>query len=237
MKTVVICLHGLIKDAPHDFIPFKQYVEENNIDIEVNCLMLYDIANKKTYKYKNKLKLLDETISNYEKEGYRIILVGYSFSTGLVARMCKNHSIYKAILISPVMHIITRSGINYYLSLFFKSFKMRAKAMMNKKKRNRLKKMNSLYLFDLLCSCFYALHKTNRSFKYIKCPTLVMFGKKDEITYPKYLSQIRNQIGSKVDFKINFYPEANHVFIMSKKVDKSIYYKDMIEFAMEVEKI
>ena len=235
MKTVVICLHGLIKDAPHDFIPFKQYVEENNIDIEVNCLMLYDIANKKTYKYKNKLKLLDETISNYEKEGYRIILVGYSFSTGLVARMCKNHSIYKAILISPVMHIITRSGINYYLSLFFKSCKMMGKAVMDDLKRNRLKKMNSLYLFDLLCSCFYALHKTNRSFKYIKCPTLVMFGKKDEITYPKYLSQIRNQIDRKVDFKINFYPEANHVFIMSKKVDKSIYYKDMIEFAMEVE--
>ena len=215
MKTVVICLHGLIKDAPHDFIPFKQYVEENNIDIEVNCLMLYDIANKKTYRYKSKLKLLDETISNYEKEGYRIILVGYSFSTGLVARMCKNHSIYKAILISPVMHIITRSGINYYLSLFFKSFKMRAKAMMNKKKRNRLKKMNSLYLFDLLCSCFYALHKTNRSFKYIKCPTLVMFGEKDEITYPKYLSQIRNQIDRKVDFKINFYPFEEFYCIIS----------------------
>ena len=28
MKRVVICLHGLIKDAPHDFVPFKKYVEE-----------------------------------------------------------------------------------------------------------------------------------------------------------------------------------------------------------------
>ena len=230
MKTVIICLHGLIKDAPHDFIAFENYVKENNIDLEVDLHMLYDIRDKKTYKYKNKLKALEEKVTHYEQLNYNIVLIGYSFSGGLAAHMCKKHKIYKVIIVSPVMHIITKKGIGYYLDMFVKSFKMRAKASVNKKKRNRLKKMNSLYLFDLLCSCFYALHKTNRSFKYIKCPTLCMMGENDEIIDTKHVMQIKKQAKKCDYFDMKFYEGANHVFIMSTKIDKSKYYQDIVEF-------
>ena len=54
MKTVVICLHGLIKDAPHDFVPFKKYVEDNNLNYEIDLLLLYDIRDKKSFKLKRK---------------------------------------------------------------------------------------------------------------------------------------------------------------------------------------
>lgn len=230
MKTVVICLHGLIKDPIHDFIDFKKYIEEHNVDLDVELVMLYDIKDKKTYSYKSKLFLLEKIISDYESKGYKIVLIGYSFSCGLTARMCKLHQIYKVVLVAPVLKIITKMGLKYYYKIFIKSLKMRAKGTVNKKKRKRLIKMNSLYLFDLLCSCFYVIHKTKRAFKYINCPTLCMIGKNDEITDPKYLCKIRKQIKSNINFDMRFYNDANHVFIMSTRVDKSNYYKDIVNF-------
>ena len=233
MKRVVICLHGLIKDAPHDFVPFKKYVEELNLDFEVDLLMLYDICDKKTFKFKNKVKLLHKVIAEYEEKGYEIILVGYSFSCGLCAKMAKKHKISKIILVSPVFKILTRKGIKYYFGLFFKSFKLRAKATVNKKKRNRLKKMNSLYLFDLLASCFYSLSRTNKLYKNIKCPLFIMFGEFDDISEPNLIGKIRKQVHHNVNVDIKFYKGANHVFIMSNKVDKIPYYNDMISFVNE----
>ena len=146
MKTVVICLHGLIKDAPHDFIPFKEYVEEKNQDFEVDLLLLYDVRDKKTFNLKRQIKLIEEKIGHYEKLDYNIVLVGYSFSCGLCAKMTKKHNISKVILVSPVTKILTKKGIKYYFSLFFRSFKMKTKSMFNKKKKKRLMKLNSLYM-------------------------------------------------------------------------------------------
>ena len=232
MKTVVICTHGLIKDAPHDFTEFKQYVEQNSVDLEVELLMLYDISNRKSFKYKRKCKRLEDAIVNYQKQGYKIVLVGYSFSCGLCAKMCKKYHIDKLIIVSPVIRIINRNGMKNYIKLFLKSLKSRAKATVNKKRRTRLEKMRTLYLGDLLFSCFYALHKTKRLFKYIKCPTLLMVGENDEIVYPKYLQYIHRQMKKCEYFDARFYQNANHVFIMSKKVDKTKYYSDMVDFVL-----
>ena len=139
MKTVVICLHGLIKDAPHDFIPFKEYIEENDIDFDVDLITLYDIKDKKTFSLKRQIKLIEEKLTYYEGLGYNIILVGYSFSCGLCAKMTRKHKISKVVLVSPVTKILTKMGIKYYFSLFFRSFKMKTKSMFNKKKKKRLK--------------------------------------------------------------------------------------------------
>ena len=114
-----------------------------------------------------------------------------------------------------------------------KSFKLRAKATVNKKKRNRLKKMNSLYLFDLLASCFYSLSRTNKLYKNIKCPLFIMFGEFDDISEPNLIGKIRKQVHHNVNVDIKFYKGANHVFIMSNKVDKIPYYNDMISFVNE----
>lgn len=144
MKTVIICTHGLIKDAPHDFDEFKKYIDENYNDYEVRLLMLYDISDKRTYKYKRMASLLDATIADYESRGYRIILVGYSFSCGLCAKMTKKHSIDRLVIVSPTLHILTQSGIRYYINMFFKAVRMRMKASVNKKRKQSLKKKNSL---------------------------------------------------------------------------------------------
>ena len=230
MKTVVICLHGLIKDAPHDFTAFKQYVEESNIDVKVELPMLYDITNPKTFKFKTKCRKIDAMIANYEEQDYDIILIGYSFSTGLCAKMCKKHKIKKIILVSPVIKIISRKGIKFYLKTIIKSFKSKTKARINKKRRDRLKKLHSLYLFDLLMSCFHDIHKTKRSYKYINCPTMLMYGNNDEITYLKHLRYIHKKVKKTNYFEVDFYNNANHVFIMSTKIDKTSYYNDMIRF-------
>lgn len=230
MKTVIICAHGLIKDADHDFVELKKYVDDNEIDIEVDLVRLYDIKDKKTFKHKNKVKVLENEILKYENEGYRIILVGYSFSCGLVAKMCKKHNIYKVIIVSPVCHIVTKSGLGYYLKTFLKAFKLKWKVMFNKKKKKTLKRVNSFYIVDLLFSCFYDLHKTNRKFKYINCPVFCMIGTEDEIVRLKDLKNIRKQIKKSPYFDMKFYQGEDHVFIMSKKHSKDRFYNDMIDF-------
>ena len=233
MKTVVICLHGLIKDADHDFIAFEKFVKENNIDIEVNLLRLYDISNKKTFVMEHKLDLVDNLISDYESKNYRIVLIGYSFSTGLAALMCKTHKIYKVILVSPVLHILHEGGVKYFLKMTKKSFKIRAKAQFNKKRKESLKKKNSLYIFDLIMSCFYQLHKTNKCYKYLNCPTLVMLGRDDLIILPKYLRDIRKLASQVEDYEQRFYQGADHVFIMSTLINKDPYYQDIVNFINE----
>ena len=230
MKTVIICLHGLIKDAPHDFIPFKEYIEENDIDVDVDLITLYDVKDKKTFSLKRQIKLIEEKLTYYEGLGYNIILVGYSFSCGLCAKMTRKHKISKVVLVSPVTKILTKMGIKYYFSLFFRSFKMKTKSMFNKKKKQRLIKLNSLYIFDLVLSCFKCVGKTNREFKHINCPTLVMFGEYDDISKPKRMCEIRRQVKPNVNFTMNYYKDANHVFIMSKSVDKTVYFNDIIRF-------
>ena len=230
MKTVAICLHGLIRDAAHDFIAFDKYVKDHNIDIEVNLLRLYDISDKKTFRLKHKEELIDQTISHYEELGYKIILIGYSFSTGLCAKACTKHHIDKMVLVSPVLHILHKGGVKYFCNMTVKSFKMRAKAQFNKKRKESLKKKNSLYLFDLIMSCFYQLHHTNKCYKYINCPTLCMLGRDDIIIKPKYLQDIRRQVKNVPYYEQRFYEGANHVFIMSTLINKDKYYQDIIDY-------
>lgn len=231
MKTVIICTHGLIKDAPHDFDEFKKYIDENYNDYEVRLLMLYDISDKRTYKYKRMASLLDATIADYESRGYRIILVGYSFSCGLCAKMTKKHSIDRLVIVSPTLHILTQSGIRYYINMFFKAVRMRMKASVNKKRKQSLKKKNSFYLVNLLFSCFYVLHRTRRSFRLIHQPLMLMFGEKDEITKPKYLCDILKDAERSPFVDMRYYKGANHTFIMSRSIDKSRYYSDIVAFS------
>ena len=57
-----------------------------------------------------------------------------------------------------------------------------------------------------------------------------MFGEYDDISTSKRLCEIRRQITKTINFKLNYYKGANHVFIMSSKIDKTKYYYDMINF-------
>jgi hypothetical protein len=57
-----------------------------------------------------------------------------------------------------------------------------------------------------------------------------MFGEFDDISEPTLIGKIRKQVHHNVNVDIKFYKGANHVFIMSNKVDKIPYYNDMISF-------
>lgn len=232
MKTVIICAHGLIKDAPHDFFSFRKYVDENNLDLEVDLIKLYDVGDRKSFRFSRMKKVLEERISYYQNQGYRIILLGYSFSCGLCAKMCKNFKIAKLIIVAPVLKIFHKGGMQYFFKMVTKSFKLRFKAAFDKKRRKSMKKKNSLYFFDLLVSCFLQLGKTKHSYRNINCSTLCMLGREDTLIHSNHVSYIRKQVNVDYSFDQRFYSGADHVFIMSSLIDKSKYYQDIISFVM-----
>lgn len=232
MKTVVICIHGLIKNNYHDFEEFKKYIDDQNTDYEVYLHYLYQIDKPKTFHYRKMYKNLEKVISNYEKQNYNIILIGYSFSCGLCAKMNKKHKISKIILISPVTKIFNKSGMKVYIKTFFKSLKKKALMINNKERIKKAKRMNTFYLPELLFSCLSTLRHTNRSFKKIKCPTLIYYGDSDEFTKLKYVKKIYDQIKIN-NIEISIEENSNHVFIMSKKIDKYNYYKKLFNFINE----
>ena len=214
MKKIFLLVHGLMNHDDHDMNNLFAYLNsKKEKEEEVKLVYLYNHEDHHSYKYKRQWKVLNGIVTDYLAQGYEVNVLGFSFSTSLVARLCKQHkNINRLVLISPTFKLIGSGFIPNYVKVITKSLKMKWKYRKNKKAKSKMLKAHLNHIISLIFGVLHSMIKNKKSYKYIYCPTLIMKGTEDEFVSQKQIYMIQKMMKSKeIDIKI--YKDFNHTFI------------------------
>lgn len=235
MKRVLICVHGFMIHDDHDFNYLEKYFNEvnENPDLELSKVFLYDRLNRKTLSHKKMYQALVNHTKKYLEKGYKVTLVGYSFSCSLVARACKELNLDRVIFVSPTNKLWKTKLIFKYLKIATQNIKIRFKYG-TKKARRIMEKTKLSNTFTIAWNIMLGTIKNRRYYKYVDVPCLIFKGQKDNLTLDSTIKEIGNKIKSRYR-GIYMFPEYDHFFIRNDYQFKDKVYPLIIKFACDNE--
>lgn len=230
-KTALLCLNGFQNSDVHDSIPMKDYFDQQfkkeYENCEVICVHLFFPADKKTHHHKKFEQALRKAIEEYIAKGYDIIIMGYSFSASLAAKMCRVYrkNITRAIFVAPVYDTILNHMIPGYIKYALKYQKLVKKY--GAKMAKTMGRQTTAGLPGLLISIFSSILINRHYFRSVKCDTLLIRGSKDELCTEHSLKKVSSRIkGNMVRYT---YPDFTHG-ILKTVHQNGVVYEDILHF-------
>ncbi len=128
MKRILLLCHGFMVHDRHDIRHFKEYIDNHcNGTISTELVYLYDRNDSKSSKYKNMEAKLLAIVKEYQNNGYEVLLLGYSFSCGLVAKVSSELNLKGVIYLAPTVRLLKTGLLSKHLKNAFKTLKIRLK--------------------------------------------------------------------------------------------------------------
>ena len=231
-KTVLLCTNGFQNADIHDSTAMREYFEQSFAKdfplCEIVPVQLFLPAVPKTHHSHLYEKILEEKISEYEKKGYDIVLMGYSFSAALASKLQVRHgqSIRKLILVAPVYDTVVNNMIAGYIQYVLKFRRLVkkygpaiAKAMGRETTKGMIGLLLSILRSVLGCRGFY---------RKVTCDTLIIHGEEDELSTVHSLKKIRSRMKGRSLLYV--YPGMNHGILKMVR-DNGIVFEDILSYA------
>lgn len=233
-KTVLICANGLQTTNLHDatglFDYYKNNFQKDYPQCEVRCVLLFEAHLKETHHVRLYEKKLREVVEEYIAKGYHIVLMGYSFSCSLVAKMaCKyKEKIDRVVLVAPIYDTILNNMIPNYLR-YAKKFKV-----MQKKYGNRITaSMNGQcvkgFLY-LLFSIFVSVVINRKYLRRVKQEALILRGDMDPMCSEHSAKKVTSHM--KANYGFYLYSGMNHTMLKTARLN-GVVYEDILHYAFD----
>lgn len=233
-KTVLICTNGFQTTDTHDAMGMHDYYvqkfQNDFPECEVAPVRLFEASDKKTHHSRIYEKRLQSAIESYIEKGYRIILMGYSFSGALVSKMAylyRKH-IDKVILVAPIYDTILNNMIPGYLR-YAKKFKDLEKKY-GSRVSSAMGRQTVKGMLGLLFTILYSILKNRKYMRRIQQDTILLRGDQDpmcsEHSAKKVLSSLQGNYG------FYLYTGLNHTMLKSLRLN-GIVYEDILHFAFD----
>lgn len=233
-KTCLLCLNGFQNSDIHDSVPMQEYFESQFQgeygNCRVDCVSLFSPADTKTHHHRKFEKVLREKIEFYISQGYKIHILGYSFSASLAAKMCKIYKghITRAIFVAPVYDTVLNHMIPGYIRYAIKFQKLCKKY--GSKMANTMGRKTTKGMFGLLLSIFASVLANRHCFKYVDVDSLIIRGDKDELCTEHTLKKVRGKI--KGENILYLYEKQGHGILKNVKLN-GIVYEDILHFSFD----
>lgn len=233
-KTVLICTNGFQTTDTHDSLPMQEYFNSNfkeeYKDCEIVLVKLFSPSDKKTHKMKVFEENLDNILQEYVKKDYDIILLGYSFSAALVAKMAKKYyqNISRVILVAPVYDTIVNNMIPSYIKYAWKFHKLNKKY--GKKVSKAIGRQTVVGLPGLLIAIFGSILKNRKYFKSIKQPVLLIRGDEDILCTTHSIKRVKRALQG--ENMLYTYEGMTHGILKTVKLN-GIVYEDILNFCFD----
>ncbi len=230
-KTVLLCTNGFQNADIHDSTAMHEYFEKNFAKDFPNCeivpVQLFLPSEPKTHHAHLYERILEQKIEEYEKQDVDIVLMGYSFSAALAAKIQSRHpKIRKLILVAPVYDTIVNNMIAGYIQYVLKFRRLTkkygpaiAKAMGRETTRG---------MIGLLLSILRSVLSCRGSYRKVTCDTLLIHGEDDELSTMHSIKKIRSC--GKERTLLYVYPGMNHGILKNAR-DNGIVFEDILSFA------
>jgi esterase/lipase len=233
-KTVLLCSNGFQNSDTHDATVMKDYFEKNFAkdypECEIVPVQLFLPANKKTHHYRKFEKALEAKIEEYIAKDYDIILMGYSFSGALNAKMQHKYRkfIHKLILVAPVYDTILNGMIPGYIHYAVKFQKLVHKY--GKQIANAMGRKTTHGMASLLVSILNSLLTCRRYYHKVTCETLILWGDQDELCTRHSMKKVQKAM--KNPHVLYLYPKMTHGILKTVK-QNGIVYEDILHYAFD----
>ncbi len=231
-KTVLLCCNGFQTNDIHDATPMNEYFTNEFSEDYPNCevvpVTLFEPGNKKTHKAKLYEQVLDETINEYIDRGYDIVLLGYSFSASLAAKLqVRYHThIRKLILVAPIYDTIVNNMIPGYIKYVMKFNKLSKKY--GKEVSKAMGRTTTKGMIGLLLSILRSVLRCRGWFDEVDCNTIIIRGTEDNLCGEHAIKKIRNQM--ECPNILYTYEKMNHGIMKSLRSNGAVY-EDILHYA------
>jgi len=232
-KTVLLCANGFQTQDTHDALPIQEYFQKNFAsdykDCTIDCVHLFAPAEKKTHHHKLFEKALDKKITSYIAQGYDVILMGYSFSCSLVAKMAVKHKeIKRVIFVAPVYDTIVNHMIPGYIKYALKYMRLRRKY--GNKVSKAIGRQTVEGLPGLLIAIFASILANRHYFSKVRQDTLLIRGEEDVLCTEHSLKKVESKL--KGNYEVYHYPKMTHSILKSLKFN-GVVYEDVLFFSFD----
>lgn len=230
-KIVLLCTNGFQTTDTHDIQPLKEYYEQNFQYEYPNLLLetvsLFTPSDKKTHKAKLYEKNISKAIEKYVSQGYKIILLGYSFSCSLIAKMAYKYkdSVIRVVFVAPIYDTILNNMIPGYIKYALKFRKL------SKKYGNKISKTIGRQtvngLIKLLLSILNSILLNRKYFKKVNQDCLLIRGDEDEMCTVHSLNKVSKNL--KGNYNYYLYHKMGHAIVKSVRFN-GIVFDDILNF-------
>lgn len=233
-ETILLCANGFQTQDTHDSTPMMEYFNNNFREQYQNChivcVKLFEPGVKKTHHAKLFEKTLSDAIVSYGKAGYDIILLGYSFSSALAAKMSYKYQNYisRLILVAPVHDTLVNGAIPGYIEYAVKFSKLQKKY--GKRVANAVGRQTVVGLPGLLIAIFYSILKNRKYFKKVQQDTLLIRGDADVLCTPHSIAKVNKKIQG--EHVLYAYPKMSHGILKTLKLN-GVVYEDILNFCFD----
>lgn len=233
-KTVLLCTNGFQNADIHDSTNLREYYGNNFAADFPNCeiapVQLFLPADPKTHHAKHMEAALNQMIVDYIDKGYDIILLGYSYSAALVAKMAYRYQKYiqKIILVAPIYDTVLNGMIHGYIT-----YSMKYTYLVHKygaKIAKAMGRTTTKGMFSLLLSIYRSILQNRPYFRKVSCPVLLLWGAKDVLCTRHSLKKVRQKLaGPQILYT---YMNLNHTLFKSIKEDGDVY-EDILHYSFD----
>lgn len=231
-RTALLCLNGFQNSDTHDATMmmdyFNEHFKESIEGCEVVPVQLFYPAKKETHHHRYFERQIASAIQDYARRGYRIILMGYSFSSSLACKMASKYSslVDRVILVAPVYDTVRNGLIPHYIKYAWKFHKL------NKKYGARMAKAmgrnTTQGMFGLLVSIFSSILINRHYVSKVRQDTLVIHGEQDILCTDHSIAIVLKKLkGNR-----NYYSYSNMTHGILKSLrENGIVYEDILNFS------
>lgn len=232
MEKKVLLFHGFMVHDNHDLRYLKKYVDENPIDnATFELVYLYDRKKYSSSRKRKMVKNVCKKIKEYQRIGYEVMIIGYSFSCILAAEISKKMKLKGVIYLAPTIQLFKSRLFNLHFLNVKKTIQLRLKH--GHKKANKILDKSKIRGIIPLSYHITMILTLNKIAYYNKIPFLVIRGVRDHFSLPgdiAYLSEKSKAMYKKSITKIG--PEYNHYFMYKEDIIKDFLYDEIKEFIM-----
>lgn len=233
-KTKVLLFHGFMVHDRHDLRHFKEYLDDHPIDnAEFELVYLYDRHIYSSSSKKNMVKKNCKLVREYKKQGYEVIIIGYSFSCIIAAEVSKKMKLNGVVYLAPTIQLFKSRLFKLHLFNAMKTVKLRLKY--GKKKANKiLEKTQIKGIIPLSYHITSMLTFTKRSYKN-NIPYLAIRGDHDTFCLKNDLEYVSRK--SKASYKKSITKigeNYNHYFVYDKGMMEDFLYDEVKNFLEEI---
>ena len=231
-KTALLCCNGFQMTDIHDCTAMAEYFKNSFADDYPNCeivsVSLFEPADKKTHKAKHFEEVLDETINDYIDKGYDIVLLGYSFSASLAAKLqVRYHThIRKLILVAPVYDTIVNNMIPGYIKYVLKFRKLKKKY--GKEVSKAMGRTTTKGMIGLLLSILRSVLKCRKYFDDVDCNTVIIRGTDDNLCGEHSIKKVRKDM--ECPNILYTYEKMNHGIMKSVRLNGAVF-EDILHYS------
>lgn len=228
-RPAILIIHGL-GEGIEDNENFFNFIQSTH-EFDVYMFTLPGSTRKNRIKfgkgYHEWLEVAEQNISKLEEEYSDVYIVGHSMGAVISCFLASKHNVKKLILVAPAFGIFN-----------FKQNVTDIKSMISKKKLSTDAKIFYQIVFSRFLSVplhsyknfILFTYKYKNSIRYVKCNTLIIYGKSDEIVPKKVVDHAYELLPGENKLYLS-YKKVGHVIFQSNRKDE--INNDMLEFLLE----